>query len=35
MNASLRIDDIQIGEKFSVFIIAELSANHYKNSIML
>ena len=28
MNASLRIDNIQIGEKFSVFIIAELSANH-------
>jgi len=28
MNASLEIDDVQIGGKFSVFIIAELSANH-------
>ena len=28
MNASLRIDDIQIGEKLPVFIVAELSANH-------
>lgn len=28
MNASLRIDNIQIGEKLPVFIVTELSANH-------
>jgi len=38
MNASLRIGDIQIGENFPVFIIAELSANHlqkFDNTVKL
>jgi len=38
MNASLKIDDVQIGGKFSVFIIAELSANHlqkFNNAVKL
>ncbi|GAG56194.1 unnamed protein product [marine sediment metagenome] len=38
MNASLRIGDIQIGEKFPVFIVAELSANHlqkFDNAVKL
>ena len=38
MNASLRIGDIQIGENFSVFIVAELSANHlqkFDNAVKL